>query len=105
MVVDQVFTDPQKYHSVAWFGSWTTRVEKTTHADSRAAGAVFIVLAIASVLAGRMLVGRVSARHDWIRVATVAVATRAALGTRRFVDGGRAVVDRFAGDDLDAARE
>lgn len=45
MVADQVFADPQKHHPVAWFGSWATRVEKTTHADNRAAGAVFTALA------------------------------------------------------------
>ena len=105
MVADQVFADPQKHHPVAWFGSWATRVEKTTHADSQAAGAVFTALTVAPVLVGGMLVERVSARHGWVRVAATAAATWAALGARRLADEGRIMADRLEGGDLDAARE
>ena len=59
MAADQVFADPQKHHPVAWFGSWATRVEETTHADNHAAGTMFAALAVAPVLVGGLLVERV----------------------------------------------
>ena len=105
VALDQLFADPQRHHPVAWFGSWATRVEETTHADNRAAGTMFAALAVAPVLVGGLLVERVSARHRWMQVAATAVATWAALGARRLADEGRTMADRLEGGDLDAARE
>ncbi len=105
MAADQVFADPQKHHPVAWFGSWATRVEETTHADNHAAGTMFAALAVAPVLVGGLLVERVSARHRWMQVAATAVATWAALGARRLADEGRTMADRLEDGDLEAARE
>lgn len=105
MVAGQVFVDPQKHHPVAWFGSWATRVEKTTYADSRAAGAVPTALAAAPMLAGGTLVERISARYGWIRVAATAAAIWAVFGTRRLVDEGGIMADCLVGGDLNATRE
>lgn len=105
VAADQVFGDPQRHHPVAWFGTWATAVERRTWRDDRGAGAWFTVVSVAPVVATGVVVERVGARHGWLQLATTAVTTWAALGTRRLADEGRRMAERLEDGDLAAARE
>lgn len=104
-LADQLFADPTQHHPVGWFGSWAAHVEHATYADNRAAGAGFTAAAVTPVLVGGIVVERLARRRGWLQVLTTAVATWAALGTRRLANEGAAMADRLESGDLTAARE
>ncbi len=104
-VADQIFGDPVRHHPVAWFGSWATQLEEITYADDQAAGTRFTVACVAPVVAAGLAVEKVAARRGWLQVLTTAVATWAALGTRRLANEGAIMADRLASGDLELARE
>lgn len=105
VIADQLFADPRRHHPVAWFGSWAAHVEQATYADDRAAGARFTAISTVPVLLGGLIVERVTAKRGWSQVLATAVATWAALGTRRLADEGSVMADRLSSGDLMAARE
>ena len=104
-VADQLLGDPERHHPVAWFGTWATEVERRTWRDDRVAGIWFTVASVGPVVAGATVVERMAARRGWLQVATTALATWAALGTRRLAVEGQVMADRLADEDLSAARE
>lgn len=104
-LADQILSDPRRHHPVAWFGSWATTVERRTWADDHRAGARFTVAAVAPVTLAALAVEGLSRPRPWAQVATTAIATWAALGTRRLADEGATMAQRLASGDLSLARE
>ncbi|MDO5082205.1 MAG: cobalamin biosynthesis protein [Arachnia propionica] len=102
---DHAFGDPERHHPVAWFGFWATHVEQYTWRDDHRAGGWFTLAAVIPVVGTALLVERVAARRGWAEVATTALATWTALGTRRLAVEGQVMAQRLRSRDLEAARE
>ncbi|MDO5066123.1 MAG: cobalamin biosynthesis protein [Propionibacteriaceae bacterium] len=102
---DQLLGDPVRHHPVAWFGSWASRLEQHTWRDDETAGAWFTLGSVTPVVGVAVVVERVAQRNGWVQVATTALATWAALGTRRLAVEGQVMADHLAAGDLVAAKE
>jgi adenosylcobinamide-phosphate synthase len=96
---DALLGDPRRLHPVAGFGAVAAALERRTHADARAPGA----LHVAALVGGAVALGRAVARPRW-RVLATAAATWTVLGGTSLARHGRALADELAAGDLPAAR-
>ncbi|MFD4294464.1 cobalamin biosynthesis protein [Rhodococcus sp. NPDC058532] len=104
-LADRVFADPVRWHPVAGFGSAAAALERCTHRDSRAAGAVHTGLLVGAVVGGTALAARAAGRLGWAgETAVVAAATWISLGGTSLTGVGFRMADRLAADDLSGAR-
>lgn len=104
VVADQLLGDPRRYHPVAWFGSWASRVEKPLYADDRSNGAAYVAAAVAPVALVGIVLERATRRHATAHAAATALTTWAVLGARSLAREGELMADRLEDSDLDGAR-
>ncbi|MGW0175691.1 cobalamin biosynthesis protein [Rhodococcus sp. NPDC003322] len=105
-LADRAFADPVRRHPVAGFGTAAAALERFTHRDSRAAGALHTGLLVGAVVGGSVLGSRAARRLGWAgETAAVAAATWTALGGTSLTRVGNRMADRLAADDLAGARQ
>ncbi|CAN5683664.1 cobalamin biosynthesis protein [soil metagenome] len=102
-LADQAFGDPRRFHPVAGFGTSAAALERLTHGDSRAAGALHTGVLVTVVGATSVLAAR-AARGPWAEAAMMAAATWVALGGKSLARTGAELADLLAADDIDGAR-
>ena len=103
--LDRVFTDPQRWHPVAGFGTAALRVEARLYRDNRFAGVIHTAVLVGGVTAlGIASTRAVSRLCPPAEAALVATATWAALGGTSLSVVGRSMADRLDRDDLPGAR-
>lgn len=105
VALDAVLGDPRRHHPVAWFGTWASRVEKVLYADSRQAGARYLMATVGPWLLTALTLERTSRRTWWAHAAVTAATTWAALGAHSLVTEGRTMARHLESGDLPAARE
>ena len=98
---DRAFGDPRRGHPVAALGRWAGRVEARVHRESRTAGVVALLAALAPALALGVGAGRLPGPA---KGAATAVLTWAALGGTSLGREGTAVHDLLLAGDLAGAR-
>src|SRR5699024_9333989 len=98
---DRAFGDPRRGHPVAALGRWAGRVEARVHRESRTAGVVAVVAALAPALALGVGAGRLPGPA---KGAATAVLTWAALGGTSLGREGTAVHDLLLAGDRAGAR-
>lgn len=98
---DRALGDPRRGHPVAIFGRWAGWVESRTHRDSRAAGVVTEIIALAPVLVLGVGAGRLPGPA---KGAATAACTWAALGGTSLGREGTAVHHLLAAGNVAAAR-
>ena len=104
-LADLIFTDPQRGHPVALFGTAAAAVERRSYADNRAAGAVHTATLLAALGALGAVVERAAARRGPIWTATAtAAATYVVLGGTSLARTGGRLADLLDADDIDGAR-
>lgn len=81
-LLDEVLGDPRRGHPVAVYGRAVGVLERCCYADSRRAGAAFVLVAVLPVVAGGRLLERVLSGRVGAHVALVAAATWVTLGGR-----------------------
>ena len=98
---DALLGDPRRGHPVAGFGAVAAALERRTHRDHRAAGAVHVGL----LVGGAVVLGRALERGPapW-RVLVTAAATWTVLGGSSLAGHGAALARELADGDLAAAR-
>lgn len=104
-VLDRVVGDPRRGHPVALFGRAAAALERHTHADSRAAGAVHSVVLVAGTVALGVAVERATSRRPVPHTLATAAATWAVLGGTTLGREAEAVRARLDRGDLPAARQ
>lgn len=111
IAADSVFGDPKRHHPVAWFGHYATWLERALYRDTRTAGVIYWVAAVAPPVAGAVALQRASRRLPTSRAQTIAregllgLAVWASLGghTLRWV--GRSIHrDLYVDADIERAR-
>ena len=104
-LADLVLADPRAGHPVAGFGATAALLERFTYRDSRAAGAVHVVVLVgaASVIGAAL---QRQARRFGVRgsIAATAAATWVALGGTSLARVGSAMGELLGCDDLEGAR-
>jgi adenosylcobinamide-phosphate synthase len=103
-LLDRLVGDPRRAHPVAAFGRAAAAVERRTHADSRAAGALHSALLVGGAVAIGVTVERATARRPVLHAVATAAATWAVLGGTTLGREAEAVRVRLEGGDLPAAR-
>jgi adenosylcobinamide-phosphate synthase len=102
-VADLVFADPARFHPVAGYGQAARALEDRLYADSRAAGAGFVAVAVgAPVLAAAALDRRVAGPA---RPVLLAAALWAALGGTSLRTEARIMSGLLASGDLPGGRD
>lgn len=105
LLADQVLGDPpNRWHPTAWFGTWAGWLERHCYRDSVAAGAGYLVAAVAPVTALGVAAEVVSRRRPWLSATLTGLATWAVVGARSLAREGEVMADRLAADDLAGAR-
>lgn len=105
VVADRLLGDPERHHPVAWFGSWTMRVEQHTWADSREAGVLHLVTTTAPWVVGAVVAERCSRRWPLAHLAVTAAVTWACVGAQTLELEGERIAGHLDADDLPGARE
>lgn len=105
VLADRLIPDPRRHHPVAWFGTWATKLEQRTYADSTGAGAAHVALAVAGPVALAGLAERATHRHPVAQALATAAVTWAVLGARSLEREGTLMADALERGDLDAARD
>ena len=72
IAADSVFGDPKRHHPVAWFGHYATWLERALYRDTRTAGVIYWVAAVAPPVAGAVALQRASRRLPTSRAQTIA---------------------------------
>ncbi len=101
VVIDQICKDvPNRFHPVAWFGTWSNFVEPFTWRDSHSAGAIHVLATLTPVVAIGSLLSRL--RHlSWL---TYSLSTWAVIGAASLSREGIVMASFLESGDLDAAR-
>ncbi|MCX7444196.1 CobD/CbiB family cobalamin biosynthesis protein [Corynebacterium sp. P7003] len=97
-VADRVIPDPPRGHPVAVYGTGATRLEKHCYRDSRVAGCVYLVAAVAPLVA---VTAAASRRAPGV---TLAVCLWGALGGTMLERTGTRMADALERGDTDTAR-
>ncbi|MGU3499559.1 cobalamin biosynthesis protein [Mycobacterium sp. C31M] len=104
-LADLYFTDPQRGHPVALFGSAAAALERRTYTDDRVAGVAHTGVLLGALGAFGLLVERASARRGPLATAAVtAVSTYVVLGGTSLARTGGELADLLDGDDIAGAR-
>lgn len=100
-VADQLLGDPRRFHPVAGFGTVAARLEKVTHRDSVAAGAIHTGALVAGTVGLGLLTRRLP---QWAQPILVAAATWTVVGGRSLTREATTIDAQLRADDLPAAR-
>jgi len=103
-VADIVFGDPRRLHPVAGFGALAQRAESVAYAPTRARGAAYTALLVASAALTGELAARAAARAGASRALVLGVVTWAALGGRSLTRAADRLAGQVQAGELDAAR-
>lgn len=104
-LADLYFTDPQRGHPVALFGSAAAALERRTYADDRVAGAAHTAVLLGALGALGLWVERAAARRGPLATAAAtAVSTYVVLGGTSLARTGGELADLLDGDDIAGAR-
>jgi adenosylcobinamide-phosphate synthase len=104
-LADLVLADPRAGHPVAGFGATASLLERLTYRDSRAAGAVHVVVLVGSVSVIGAALQRLARRFGVCgSIVATAAATWVALGGTSLARVGSAMGDLLGRDDLEGAR-
>jgi adenosylcobinamide-phosphate synthase len=104
-VLDAAFGDPRRWHPVAGFGQMAGLLERTTYADSRAAGARYAAVAVGVPVLAAAAASRATQRRPVARAALVAAATWAVLGATSLRREARAMAAALERDDIASAKQ
>ena len=111
IMLDRTLSDPQRWHPVAGFGHWAAWLERMSWRDSRLAGTVFAVAALAPVVGVAAGAERASSRmtrgglpRGLITAVPVALVAWTVIGGRQLAETGRQMADLLEAGDLDGAR-
>jgi adenosylcobinamide-phosphate synthase len=104
VVADAVLGDPTRGHPVAGFGQVVMRLERAFHADSVAAGAGLVAVALAGPVLGGGLVERVVRGRPVVGVLATAAATWTVLGGTSLAREGEVMGRLLDSGDLAGAR-
>jgi adenosylcobinamide-phosphate synthase len=104
-LADRRFGDPRRGHPVAIFGGAAAALERRTYADSRARGAVHLILLVGTAAGGGLGLERRTREHPVAHVLVTAVATWTVLGGTSLGREATAVHDLLATGDLPGARQ
>ncbi|MGW0162933.1 cobalamin biosynthesis protein [Mycobacterium sp. NPDC003323] len=104
-LADLIFTDPQRGHPVALFGTAAAAFERRSYADDRTAGVVHTAALLGGLGALGLLAERAAARRGplWTAAATAA-STYVVVGGTSLARTGGALADMLDRDDVDGAR-
>jgi adenosylcobinamide-phosphate synthase len=104
-LADLVLADPRAGHPVAGFGAAAASLERFTYRDSRAAGAVHVVVLVGAVAVIGAALHRQARRFGVCgSIVATAVATWVALGGTSLARVGSAMAELLGCDDLGGAR-
>lgn len=104
-LLDLLLGDPRRGHPVAGFGLVAARLERRMHADSRAAGAVYVTVLVGSTAALGSLADKTVRGRRVLDVAVTAGITWTVLGGASLAREAASVHRHLARGDLPAARE
>jgi adenosylcobinamide-phosphate synthase len=105
-LADLVLADPRTGHPVAGFGAVAALLERFTYRDSRAAGAVHVVVLVGAVSAIGAALHRQARRFGVCgSIVATAAATWVALGGTSLARVGSAMGELLGRDDLEGARQ
>ncbi|WP_342372635.1 adenosylcobinamide-phosphate synthase CbiB [Propioniciclava soli] len=105
LAVDAAWGDPERHHPVAWFGAWSSTVERWLYSDSSARGVAHTALSLAPVAVLGLLVDTGTRRHPLLAMAATALTTWVCVGARSLSREGRLLAAALASDDMMAARQ
>ena len=104
-LADLCFTDPQRGHPVALFGTAAATLQRRTYADNRAAGATHTALLLGALGASGLTVERAAARRGPVcTAAATAICTYVVLGGTSLARTGAQLADLLDRGDVDGAR-
>jgi adenosylcobinamide-phosphate synthase len=104
VALDAIFGDPSTMHPVAGFGRFAGWLERRMYADSRAAGARFVTVAVGVPVAAAAVADLAARRRPLVRAAMVAAGTWAVLGGTSLRAEARTMAGSLLSGDLAAAR-
>lgn len=105
LAADALLGDPRRWHPVAGFGTYAEWVEQRTYRDTRAAGAIHLLVCAGSAVALGAILERATAGRPVRHALVTATATWAVVGARSLTLEGRAMAAALEGGDLAAARQ
>lgn len=103
-VADRVLGDPRRGHPVAGFGLFATRLEASTYADRRLAGAAHVGVLVGGVTALGVVAESLTRPRPVAFLLATAGATWAVLGGRSLQREAMTIATQLGADDLAAAR-
>jgi adenosylcobinamide-phosphate synthase len=105
VVLDAVFADPRRWHPVAGYGQFATRLERRFYADDRDAGARFAAVAVGAPVVAALVARFATRRRPLVRAALTAATTWAVLGGASLRREALAMADSLDAGDLPGARD
>lgn len=103
--LDALFGDPRRFHPVAGFGRFAAALERRWYADSRAAGAGYVAVAVGAPVLGAAAIEYAVRDRPLLRAALVAGTTWAVLGGTSLRREATAMAAALERGDVAAARD